>query len=129
MHGCTSPAGVSSLDDSFLFAAASLSRLTLLNLRGCALISDIGLTVISRSFPLLQSLDISRSAILVTDAGVARLGALRQLSNLSLAMCERVTSEGIVALVSDPPGSLARDAIARPLPGSSDMLSAILPPS
>ena len=62
-------------------------------LRRCQGLDNLGLAILAKGLPLLESLDLSRCHTKVTDNGVAHLAALSRLTSLVLGNCDRITDQ------------------------------------
>ena len=96
------------LNDSILnFYSIECSRLRHLNLRYCRTITDVGKSLslvifanldsgigyIAKGMPLLENLYIS-ACDFVTDIGMQHIGQMKNLKQLYVSLCIRLTDEG-----------------------------------
>lgn len=83
--------------DEGVTALASLPNLRILELPEFAAISDRALSALSDHAANLESLRLDHLNE-VSDEGIKRLGGLKQLRNLSVKSCPKVTPSGVAAL-------------------------------
>ncbi|RLV90829.1 F-box/LRR-repeat protein 7 [Spathaspora sp. JA1] len=88
-------------DKSIYSIANSAYNLEILNLNFCCKLTDISLEILSLNCPKLRELDCSFCGSAISDSSLVTISMnLKNLSNLVLKGCVRVTRAGIDALLS-----------------------------
>ena len=84
--------------------AARCGFLMELNLSGCSMVTDVGVVALAKHASLLQCLNLSRTK--VSDFGLVSLAngvCNKQLSEVQVPYCEKVTDKGISVLSNNCP--------------------------
>ena len=83
-------------DDGVRALTVAKPPLEILNLAYCGYISDISATEIGSSLALIQSLDLTLSAI--TNTGISKLASLEHLTELILKLCDGINDDCVKIL-------------------------------